>query len=195
LNKQKTTKRLEMTLFRKAVFFAAIALTTLVNVSNHLVFAATQSTFTSEASRPNLLAGAAEVTASLVNERPSSWGGTLMAAYLLPAIPSRGFWIGPRAGMLWEAGPVSNHFDFQVGGEGIVWFVNALGAGFGTDMILNDPIHFRMEPFLALRILRFHSAGAWALRASIPYDTLYHWGFQVGVSLQLNGIPRLGSLE
>ncbi len=149
--------------------------------------------------------GTVQFTGSWVSVNPSLLGAEFEGAYLFSPIEDHGFWIGPRFGVQFGGFSPLKRLDFHGGIEGVLWFVNAIGVGLGTDVVAPSfnypgeslgvftyPVHFRIDPFLALRIFRFDNDGAWAFRIGFPYDTLFQWGIQLGVSLQIGGIPKIG---
>jgi hypothetical protein len=143
-----------------------------------------------------------QFSGSFVTVNPSSNGGELGAALLFEVSQNRSLWIGPRLGGMWVGGPVESRVDFQFGLDSYLWMMNAIGLGLEVSAIdpsrvyanadmggFNNSVHYRINPHLSLRFLHFQKEGAWAFKLGVPYDSLYQWGFQVGVSLQLSGVP------
>jgi hypothetical protein len=143
------------------------------------------------------------ITLSGVRVNPSSWGAELGAAGLFQPFSGRNLSMGPRLGWMWASGDSQTRYDLQFGGEGILWFVNAIGTGLELSLIapswvttdtgsFNNSVHFRINPTLSVRLARFQKSGAFGVRFGLPYDTLYQWGFQLGVTCQTSGVSHIG---
>jgi hypothetical protein len=143
------------------------------------------------------------VTGSGVRVNPSSWGAEVGASGLVQPFSGRNISLGPRLGLMWATGSSQTRYDFQFGGEGILWFVNAIGTGLELSLIgpswvktdfgsFNNAVHFRINPSVSIRLARFQKGGAWGVRFGLPYDTLYQWGFQLGATLQPFGVSQMG---
>jgi hypothetical protein len=88
--------------------------------------------------------------------------------------------------------------DLNSGVEGVIWLLNALGAGLAIDLVApstasgTDPeVHWRAEPNFSIRFQRVAEVGALSVRMGLPYDSHYHWGAQLGISLQFMGVPGI----
>ena len=134
---------------------------------------------------------------SFVSVNPSALGGEFGVAALVEPFLGRQFWIGPKASLLVAGGDSRTRLDLNLGIEGTLWFVNAIGPGLAVDVVApstitgeNSSVHFRVEPNLAIRLLHYREYGAWALRFGVPYDSAYQWGIQAGVVLEFNGISE-----
>jgi hypothetical protein len=143
-----------------------------------------------------------QLTGSLVSVRPSLLGGEFYGTVLVRPTPTRNLLVGPRIGVMWAGGSTDSRLEVRWGVEGTLWGLNAIGLGLGIDAVApsfshsklnesttSESIHFRLNPFLSTRFLRFGSEGAWAFRLGAAYDALFQWGAQVGVSVQLGGVP------
>lgn len=127
---------------------------------------------------------------SWVKVRPSLTGYEAMAA--LHAQPFQGRWVrlGPRVGYLRASENGATRSEWNLGGEGLIWFLNAIGPGLALDWVL--PSHsslqasssVRVEPFLALRIFGIGQEGALGVRMGALYDTAFQWGFRLGLSFE-----------
>jgi hypothetical protein len=145
-----------------------------------------------------------QLTASLTNSPVSTLGGQFEAAGLFRPFSSKpNMTFGPRAGVLWMGNTAPYPVDLQIGAEGTLWVMNKVGIGLGSDLMIPQGLnsledktrqstHYRFGPYLAIRLQPFRKEGAWAIRMGMPYDTRSQWGIQAGVSLQLNGVQRLG---
>jgi hypothetical protein len=136
-----------------------------------------------------------QVAGAVNTSKATSMSGELALSVWQRAIPERSLYIGPKLGVLLEGDQTSSsRLSLQAGGEGVLWFVNAIGLGASMEAIgdFSRTTRFRLDPFVAVRLLRFQREGAWAVRVGVPYDTRYQWGVQVGVTLQPSGIPVFG---
>lgn len=121
-------------------------------------------------------------------------GGLAQTAILIPMNSNQSFLVGPRVGGQWTSQTSQNRFEIQWGGEGTLWMMNAFGLGFGVDwMPHSDQSHMQFNPSLSTRLLHFQEHGAWSARLGLIYDTQYHWGAQLGISLQFGGVPNVGT--
>lgn len=147
-----------------------------------------------------------QVTGYLVKTNPSLYGAEVQFSLLMEPFQKKSFLFGPRVGVIGAYGSGQNRYDFQVGAEGTLWFVNALGAGLGLDFIpvswmhtsafgtqTRSP-HLQINPYLSARLYRFQCSGAWAIRTGVIYDTLYQWGINLGMSLQFSGVFNLADM-
>lgn len=110
-------------------------------------------------------------------------------------LEEREIWVGPRVGVLWNSQGKSE-FSFPIGLQSELWFVNALGIGLRTDVVIpffmdQRPLSFRISPLFLLRVLHLGETGALAVNLAIPYDTHQKWNVQLGLSLQLGGLPQV----
>ncbi len=155
-------------------------------------------TGTASVADPEAQASSLDLRGSFVSVNPSNYGAELGAAYLFAINSRHSFWVGPRVSSLWAGGSDFSRLDFQFGAEGILWFLNAFGLGLGVDLVapsyrfqkspsetLSQAIHVRFNPAFSVRFRRFQEDGAWSARFGILYDTMYQWGVQLGLSLQL----------
>jgi hypothetical protein len=140
-----------------------------------------------------------QIMGSLVLVNPSAVGGEGGASLLFAPIEGHPFMLGPKVTFLAAQGNGQTRLDLNTGIEGTVWLVNAIGPGLAFDVVApsnisgqGSSIHFRMEPNLAVRLLHARDSGAWAVRVGLPYDSGYQWGLQLGVTLQLSGLPKIG---
>ena len=132
--------------------------------------------------------------------RPGAFGGEAAISPMFQPSPDHELLVGPHLSVLYALGDNSvTRLDLNLGLAETLWVVNAVGSGVDLDVVAPSTItgedasvHFRITPHLAIRLLHFGEAGAWALRLGVPYDTHYKWGIQAGVTLQLNGMPRIG---
>jgi hypothetical protein len=148
-----------------------------------------------------------QMTGYLVKTNPSLYGAEFQFSVLAEPFQKKSFLLGPRLGLIWAQGSDQSRIDFQIGAEGTLWFVNAIGAGMGIDLIpvsvtddsssgsVTQPVHLQLNPYLSARIFRYRCSGAWAIRAGVIYDTLYQWGANLGVSLQLSGVSNVADLS
>ena len=138
-----------------------------------------------------------QAAASFVSVNPSALGGEFGVAALLEPFVGHPLWIGPKASLLVAGGDNRTRLDLNLGIEGTLWFVNAIGPGLAVDVVApstitgeSSSVHLRVEPNLAIRLLHYREYGAWALRFGVPYDSAYQWGIQAGVVLEFNGISE-----
>lgn len=135
-------------------------------------------------------------SASATGVKPSAFGIDLAASVLTTPLDFRQVLIGPKVGMLVASGSGVTRLDLNVGVESVAWLVNALGLGLAVQAVVpstatgTDPtVHLRVEPSASIRFHRVADVGALAVRAGLPYDSHYRWGWQLGISLQFMGVP------
>lgn len=117
-------------------------------------------------------------------------GGDLHATVLYPLNQNRSFLLGPRAGFIGLWGEGNSDATLQLGVEGTLWALNAIGVSLAVNWVPHsDGGEFQIQPTLAVRLAHFKETGAWAIRVGPLYDTLHHWGVQAGLGLQLSGVP------
>ncbi len=133
---------------------------------------------------------------------PSAKGAEAGLAILLKPIAEREFFVGPHLSSLAAAGSDQTRLDLNTGIEGTMWIANAVGSGLSFDVVApstitgsESSVHYRIQPMLSVRFLRYSKEGAFALRVGVPYDTAYKWGFLAGISFQLNGVPEIGERD
>jgi hypothetical protein len=139
-------------------------------------------------------------SAVLVNPS-ASFGFEGGGALLYAPDGAHDFFLGPRMSFLYAPSP--GRFDWNVGIEGVLWFVNAVGVGVGADYIPASSIggvggmsvdtHFRYGPYLGLRMSHYQDNGALGVRAQIFYDTHYQVGLGLGLTLEWSGVPQIGT--
>jgi hypothetical protein len=131
---------------------------------------------------------------------PTVYGGEAAVLAQFQPLAEHELYIGPKVGALlaWGSGGITR-FDVNFGISETLWVVNAIGGGVDLDLVAPSTItggdtlvNFRFTPYAAVRLLHFGSEGAWGLRLGVPYDTHYKWAVQLGVTLQLNGLPLIG---
>jgi hypothetical protein len=90
----------------------------------------------------------------------------------------------------------STRLDLNLGVDETLWLVNMFGPGMALDLVAPSTmggegvsVHFRIEPNFAVRVKRLGDVGALAVRIGVPYDSHYQWGLQLGVTLQMKGVP------
>ena len=146
-------------------------------------------------SGPDLVAGG-----YFVAGKPSAAGGEASLAAMFQPMPEHELLLGPSvSALVASADDGLTRFDLIWGLEATLWLVNAIGPGLELDVVAPSTItnqdagvHFRVDPHVAIRLLRFGREGAWAIRLGAPYDTYYKWGFEAGITLQFSGVPRIG---
>jgi len=152
------------------------------------------SIFTLASSGAPSLARASEVTPVLAASMLSapSLGGELTAALMIPAIEEHGWVAGPRLNLigLSSSSTSASRFEAAIGGETVLWMLNAFGPGIAVDAIApttaQQGVGFRVEPSLTTRFAKYGEQGAWAIRLGAPWDSRFSWGIKVGLSLQFS---------
>lgn len=133
--------------------------------------------------------------ALVTTTNPSAWGGEFVLSRNFEPLRDRWVDLSPLLGVSSVFGNNASRFDFFIGPRGRVWLMNALAPGLSVQAV--TPIHdgyqeakvrFKVEPEFSVRVAHFGDTGAWAIRVSVPYDTQYHWGFCLGLSIQLHGV-------
>ena len=146
-----------------------------------------------------------QVSASYLSMAPRLSGAEAATTFFFRGKREKSFFLGPKIGAYLVQGPSDQQSAFLWGLESVVWFVNAVGLGSSFEVMAphwrapasynaqdSQLIRLRINPYLAFRFARLNQNGAWAVRIGIPYDTVQKWGFQVGLSLQFSGVPRVG---
>ncbi|MGK5084224.1 hypothetical protein WDW37_13090 [Bdellovibrionota bacterium FG-1] len=157
---------------------------------------------TSTAQAMGATPSAIQVTTSFVSVEPSSLGIETGLSLLFQPFVEHEWVVGPKASVLFATGQGKTRFDLNSGIDSIFWVANAFGPGLALDVVAPSSIsgedggaRFRIEPNLAVRFKRFQDEGAWGLRLGVPYDSRFKWGVQVGLTLQLGGVPVIGGAE
>lgn len=113
-------------------------------------------------------------------------GAQLSTAMLFRPMPERGLLLGPRAS--WTFGENGRGGELALGGQGTLWFLNAIGPGAAIEAVRSaDDWNLRVQPTVTFRLLRSGDGGAWAFRVGASYDSRFRWGALLGISFQISG--------
>jgi uncharacterized RDD family membrane protein YckC len=119
----------------------------------------------------------------------SPWNGVEVQGSL-PLAPWRDRWIyvGPRLTLQYARGSGDSRTRAFAGVEGIVWMANAIGPGLAVDWQVGNR-SFRFEPSLGTRLGALGLDGAWSIRLGFPLQAAEGWGFKLGATFELGGVP------
>jgi hypothetical protein len=136
-----------------------------------------------------------QIQASYQSVMPDLKGAEAGFSLIMHPLSERAFFVAPRVGFL-LAGGSTTRWDLNSGLEVGVWLVNAFSLGVAFDVAQpaydatnGGSLHYRLDPFLGVRVLRLGREAAMGIRLGAPWDTRYQWAFHAGLTVQFAGVP------
>ncbi|MGZ3687440.1 MAG: hypothetical protein ACXWP5_16165 [Bdellovibrionota bacterium] len=131
-----------------------------------------------------------------VNASATAYGGEVGASLLLEPFRGRQWYFGPEFTV--EYLPSVTRVNLHTGIDTCIWIMNIVAPGFSADVTpiswssgTFQAIHERNYLYLSFRLAHVLRSGALALRFGGTYDTAYQFGAKAGLTLQLDGVPKL----
>lgn len=140
-----------------------------------------------QAGVPSVLIDASALFSTSALSTIERTSGELAFSIPFEPISDRWVYVGPRfsIGGAWSG---RARLMGTVGGEVIVWWLNAIG----TSLLISYTTapSWRWEPSFAIRLHRIGEESAFALKVGVLRDTSLGWAVASGITLQLGGVSQ-----